>query len=159
MKYLATLLMVLTFGRTAFGQDIHKAFFSVQESGSKIEVKVKMNYEALKTTMETEKTCSGVQFKWCAITYVPMHMEFKMDGYPAELNFVNGEMEEEDYVQTFTTNDISGTPSSIDLKANCLQSTAENASGDYENVIDFDLFGVSKKYTLNSNKKEVVQKF
>lgn len=155
MKYLVTLLMVLSFGGTTFGQDIHKALFTIQENGSKVEVKVKMNYEALKTAMETEKTCSGVQFKWCAITYVQMHMEFKMDGGLAELNFVDGEMEEEDYIQTFTTNDLSGQPGSIDLKANCLQS----ASSDYENVIDFDLFGVSKKYTLNSGKSEVAQKF
>lgn len=164
MKYLTTFLVCLFASGLAYGQDIHKAFFTLQEKGSKIEVKVRMNQEAMEGAMEADNTCAGgVDFEWCSVAYVQTHLEFMMDGYPAELNYLEGKADKEDYVITFTTNDLSGKPGSIDLKATCFQpkggTSPESASSDYENIIEFDLFGVQKEYTLNSEKQQVAQKF
>ncbi len=164
MKYLTTFLICLFLSGIAFGQDIQKAFFTLQEKGSKIEVKIRMNQEALEGAMEVDQTCAGgIDFEWCSVAYVQTHMEFKMDGYPAELNYVKGEAVEDDYVITFTTNDLSGKPGSIDLKATCFEpkggSSPESTGVEYENVVEFDLFGVQKEYTLDGQSSQASQKF
>ena len=164
MKTLIIFSLGILISVSAFGQDIHRAYFALNEKDSKIEVTVTMNKVAMEAAMEEEGTCAGgIELKWCSVAYVQTHMEFKMDGYLAELNYVGEQEVGEDYVLTFTTNELYSKPASIDLKANCFQNNSgtspEAPAQEYENIVEFNLFGVSEKVTLNSEKGSVAQKF
>ena len=164
MKYFTILTVCFLFGANAFAQDIHRAFFTLAEKGQKIEMTVRMNKSQMETAMEGEKTCTGgVEFEWCSVAYVQTHMEFTLDGNLAEMNYISGKEDGEDYVIIFHSNELFSKPQSIDLKANCFQNTQgnspESASVDFENVVEFNLFGVNEKHTLNAQKGAAAQQF